>query len=450
MNSLGKVLVTMALFAVTAPLFSQSVGNDTDKTKFHYGFAQSSLDTTLMNNTISVSRLKNFFDKVKSSPSVSVKSVEIISFASMEGDVISNRRYVEGRNATAKMLVQSIGNVPDSLITCINGGMAWKDLRDSVARSDMPYKEEVLYILDNQPEETWRGGTLVDSRNKHLMDLHSGQPYRYMSARFFPYFRYSKIRIIYSGDFDESVVEEDKGQSASPDGIVGENGLYLEILKDTDTEQEDVPDTLEKEPELEAELGVTVDGASAESDIVCAPASEQVIKSRFPDLGIKTNVALLVSGVSNAGVEVGISDHFSFDFPVIYSPYTIKNNYKLRLLAFQPELRYWLKGFSDGHFFGLTGNFAWFNVALDNDNRYQDTANRPLMGVGISYGYSWRILPALSLEFTVGAGYANIHYDVFYNVENGIRYTSGVKNYWGLTKAGISVVYVFNAKERGR
>ena len=50
----------------------------------------------------------------------------------------------------------------------------------------------------------------------------------------------------------------------------------------------------------------------------------------------------------------------------------------------------------------------------------------------------------------MGAGYANIHYDVFYNVENGIQYNSGVKNYWGLTKAGISVVYIININKQGR
>ena len=163
-----------------------------------------------------------------------------------------------------------------------------------------------------------------------------------------------------------------------------------------------------------------------------------------------SNAIFLFAGVANAGVEARIGKHFSIDFPVVYSPYTIKNNYRLRALAFQPEFRFWFKGYTEGHFLGLTGNFAWFNIALSNNNRYQDSADRPLMGAGISYGYSWKILPCLSLEFTVGAGYANIHYDVFYNVENGIQYNSGVKNYWGLTKAGISVVYIININKQGR
>lgn len=170
--------------------------------------------------------------------------------------------------------------------------------------------------------------------------------------------------------------------------------------------------------------------------------------SASPFLAIKTNVLYLGAGVANLGLEAKITDNISFDLPVAYSPYTIKTDYKLRVLALQPEFRYWFKGFSDGHYVGLDGNFAWYNVALDKLNRYQDSGNRPLMGVGIRYGYSWKILPSLALEFTLGVGYANIHYDVFYNVENGIRYDSGVKNYFGITKAGISLVYVFNMKRQ--
>lgn len=437
--------MTMALLAAVESLFAQAVDNDAGrKAKLHYGFAETSLDTALMNNTLTLSRLEHFFDSLEQSPSASVKSVVITSFASMEGDVISNRRYVANRNATAKMLVQTYGNVPDSLITCIDGGIAWGDLRDSVANSDMQYKEEVLYILDNQPEETWRNGTLVDSRGKHLMDLHGGQPYRYMSERFFPYYRYSRIKIVYTGDLCDGA-SVDGGSEMLAGGDEGDSGLYLEIIKDTvacgETDVSEVEEVLHRP---ETDEVVVVEEETVEEQPVA------VKKSGIPELAVKTNALLLLSGVANAGVEVGIGDLFSFDFPIVYSPYTIKSYYRLRLLAFQPEFRYWFKGFSDGHFLGLTGNFAWYNVALDMDNRYQDSNNRPLMGVGISYGYAWRILPSLSLEFTVGAGYANTHYDVFYNVENGICYTSGVKNYWGLTKAGINVVYVINAKERGR
>lgn len=457
MKTIAKVLTILALLAFAQPMQAQVGHEESDKVRFNYGFSETGLDTVFMRNSSSIRKLNGFFDSVRQNPDVSVKKVVITSFASMEGDVISNRRFISERNTTARNLVKSISGLPDSLITCIDGGIAWNQLRDSVDRSDMQYKEEVLYIIDNQPEETWKNGTLVDSRRKHLMDLHGGEPYRYMRARFFPYYRYSKIRIVYTGALDEQIRSEMEKNPVMADSTGNyEDGLYIEIERDTTLDHQD--STLRPDTTATA-VALPLADTLAVKDTVTAPdsttsAQTQATTTRqeenLPILGVKTNALVLFAGVANAGVEARIGKHFSLDFPVIYSPYTIKNNYRLRALAFQPEFRFWFKGYTEGHFLGLTGNFAWFNIALSNNNRYQDSADRPLMGAGISYGYSWKILPCLSLEFTVGAGYANIHYDVFYNVENGIQYNSGVKNYWGLTKAGISVVYIININKQGR
>ena len=370
----------------------------------------------------SIRKLQSFFDGVRQTPDVSVKKVVITSFASMEGDVISNKRFVSERNTTARNLVKNLSGLPDSLIICTEGGVAWEQLRDSVDRSDMQYREEILYIIDNYPEETWQDGTLVDSRRKRLMDFQGGEPYRYLRARFFPHFRYSRIRIIYTGNLDEKTLSGIEENTVMTDraGDYGD-GLYVEIEQDTVSVQEPQDSTIKKDTAAALQPADTI----ALQDTIALPDTAKAVKTagtdrpmeKLPILGVKTNAIFLFAGVANAGVEARIGKHFSIDFPVVYSPYTIKNNYRLR---------------------------------LSNNNRYQDSADRPLMGAGISYGYSWKILPSLSLEFTIGAGYANIHYDVFYNVENGIQYNSGVKNYWGLTKAGISVVYIININKQGR
>lgn len=458
MKRLAKVLTIIALLAALSVQAQDVQHEDSDKARLNYGFSKTDLDTAFMRNSASMRRLEGFFNSVRVNPDVSVKNVVITSFASMEGDVISNRRFITERNATARDLVKKLSGLPDSLIICVDGGIAWNHLRDSVDKSNMLYREEVLYIIDNQPEETWKDGTLVDSRRKHLMDLHGGEPYRYMRARFFPYYRYSRIRITYTGTLDEQTRSEIETKPVIADSTdnYGE-GIYIEIARDTVQELQDTvkPDTTASAVVLPpadtlAVLDTVTTPDTAASTPVQTTAQTAKTEEKLPILGIKTNALVLFAGVANAGVEARIGEHFSFDFPVVYSPYTLKNNYRLRALAFQPEFRFWFKGYTEGHFLGLTGNFAWFNIALSNNNRYQDSADRPLMGAGISYGYSWKILPCLSLEFTVGAGYANIHYDVFYNVENGIQYNSGVKNYWGLTKAGISVVYLININKQGR
>lgn len=448
MNKYIRLLTISVLSVVTVSLFAQG-GEDF---RIYYKLGKSDVDTSLMDNAKALNDAVDFFSKVNNSQDVKIKEVIILSSASIEGDVISNRILLEKRNATARQVISDLYNIPDSLITCINAGVAWEELRDSVEKSDIQYKEQILYILDTQPEEVWRDGTLVDSRNKHLMDLKGGRPYKEMQKIFFPFYRYSKIKVVYSGDLEKDQSQQYVSTEENPDYgdgmyMVGQDGVLQ--AKDTVVAE----DTRAAEDTLAAgDIGQQKDSVAVAQQY---PDAEKEVRdsssatSKTPILAFKTNALYLLAGVANAGVEARLADRFSFDMPVVFSPYTIKNNYRLRALALQPEFRFWFKEFTDGHFVGINGNFAWFNVALSNNNRYQDT-NRPLMGASISYGYAWKILPFLSLEFTVSAGYANIHYDVFYNVENGIRYNSGVKNYWGLTKAGVNLVYIININQRGR
>lgn len=443
-----SLMLSMALLSAGLSVFAQEGGTDEHRTKLHYAIGRSDIDTALMKNLSSARDLVGFLDRLKAAPEVSIRKIDISSSASMEGDVASNRKLIARRNASVYAWIKELTGAADSLITCHDLGVAWEELRGTVDTSAMKYREEVLYIIDNVPEETWRNGWLVDSRNKHLMELRGGRAYRYMEEAFFPYFRYTRIRIVYSGRL-EMDPDGASFRTGMKDGENRDAGmLYVDAAPDT-AQTRPAHDTLAPVAQAPDTVPMTEIRDTAQpvrrerGQRAGTPADE-----RRPFLAVKTNALMLLGGVANAGAEVRVSDRLSIDFPVIYTPYTIKQNYRLRALAFQPELRYWFGGFSEGHFVGLTGNLAWFNVALSNNNRYQDTENRPLMGAGISYGYAWKLTPNFRLEFTVGAGYANIHYDVFYNVENGIKYNKGVENYWGLTKAGVNAVYVFNFKQR--
>ena len=163
-----------------------------------------------------------------------------------------------------------------------------------------------------------------------------------------------------------------------------------------------------------------------------------------PAFAAKTNAALLGTTVANLGLEVGFCSRLSLDIPFLYSPYTIKDNYKLKVLAVQPELRYWLDRPFKGHFFGFHTHLGWFNVAVNDHFRYQSRGDSPLWGFGVSYGYTLCFHEHWGAEFTLGAGYAHIPYEKYYNVPRGAQCGSGIKNYWGFTRVGITLVYKFN------
>lgn len=169
-----------------------------------------------------------------------------------------------------------------------------------------------------------------------------------------------------------------------------------------------------------------------------------VKKRRKSFFAIKTNIAMLGAGVSNLGVEYGFGRHYSIDLPFIYSPYSISPDYRIKVLALQPEFRFWFARTMRGHFIGLHGGVCWYNVALKDKPRYQD--NRPMWEVGFSYGYNLPVSKHWNLEFTIGEGYMDMSYDTYYNKENGAKYGSDRRRFWGITKLGFSLIYKFNLK----
>ena len=153
--------------------------------------------------------------------------------------------------------------------------------------------------------------------------------------------------------------------------------------------------------------------------------------------------------VANLGIEISPCTHWSLDIPVWYSPYNITSRRNIRLLAVQPEIRWWPEEALRGHFIGLHTHVAGFNIALDDYARYQDP-NHALWGLGLSYGYALPLGRAQrwGLEFTIGAGFAKYRYDAYRNRENGQKFASGSDCYWGITRAGITLSYKWDLSRK--
>lgn len=175
------------------------------------------------------------------------------------------------------------------------------------------------------------------------------------------------------------------------------------------------------------------------------PVVEKAKKTAVPVTGnrchvLKTNVAFDAIGVLNLAYEVQLHRKMTLDLPVMWSLWDAQREHALRVIALQPELRWWTGSeVGRGHFFGLHAHTAWFNFKWE-DNRYQDVG-RPLLGAGLSYGYKLPLGQHWGAEFNVGVGYANLKYNTYYNIENGALINTRIRHYWGLTRLGLSLVY---------
>lgn len=168
---------------------------------------------------------------------------------------------------------------------------------------------------------------------------------------------------------------------------------------------------------------------------------QQSVPSSSRYIALKTNVPFLAVAVQNLALEVELHKHVSLDLPVMWSISDIEREHGLRTIALQPEGRWWLKSVGTGHFFGMHVHAAWFNLKWE-DNRYQ-TGKSPLLGAGVSYGYRLPLSAHWGAEFNIGAGYANMKYNTYYNIENGAQLDTRVRHYWGITRVGLSLVYRF-------
>lgn len=161
-------------------------------------------------------------------------------------------------------------------------------------------------------------------------------------------------------------------------------------------------------------------------------------------VAVKSNLLHDLSASMNLGLEFKLKPKTTLDFSVSYNPWNYTDNKKMKHILVQPELRFWTCESFFGHFFGLHAHYGYYNVggigpftAIKN-NRYEGW----LAGAGLSYGYHWLLSNRWSLEATFGLGYVYTDYTKWECKQCGERIKDSNKQYFGPTKAGVSIIYI--------
>lgn len=173
------------------------------------------------------------------------------------------------------------------------------------------------------------------------------------------------------------------------------------------------------------------------------------IKYSVGQVAIKTNLALDALRIPTLGVEVGLSNKLTLELPVVYNPWKFSSEKQFKLLIAEPEIRYWFCESFNGHFMGthlLAGVYHTKGVsppfALWSDMK-EYSYKGEVYGAGISYGYQFLLGHHWNLEATVGIGYAYVKYKKFPCTNCGEMIEKSHKNYFGPTKAALSLIYLF-------
>jgi hypothetical protein len=185
------------------------------------------------------------------------------------------------------------------------------------------------------------------------------------------------------------------------------------------------------------------------------------------NLGIKSNILYDATSTINLGVEFALDDKWTMDISGNLNPWAFpqqrinssgkvvsQHDAIMKHWMLQPEMRYWLCEKFNGHFFGVHAHGGQFNVggltflpeSWGKNGIQKKRFEGWLAGAGAAYGYHLILGNRFSLEFSLGAGYAYMKYDKYNNYtdtkpteKDALKYKM---HYFGLTKAGISVVFM--------
>lgn len=178
-------------------------------------------------------------------------------------------------------------------------------------------------------------------------------------------------------------------------------------------------------------------------------------------VALKTNLLYDATTTPNLGVEVGVGGKSTLNLVYGINPWHFNSDThgvrQAKHWVVMPEYRWWHCSRFNGSFIGvhlMGGEMNVANVDLPIPGFFFQGANLqkavksgryqgPYAGVGFTYGYQWPLSRHWNLEAEIGAGYNHVWFDQYPCGECGTRISRGHANYLGLTKLGISLMYVF-------
>ena len=412
------ILLLISVFSACAVSFSQTKDIQ-DSVIVYFRTGTSNLDPKYYDNGL---RLEEFANRIKEPLAEGIYSKILVSAgASPEGSAELNARLAKQRAQSLKEYLMETFSFTDSDFVVDDRAFHWNDLYKSIRSGDASYRDEVLDLLANTPD---------DQKIKALRSLHGGRVWLDLLRNYYPTMRATFVTIyIEKYEFKPEEIEE----------------LVLPEIEDTKIEMALLPEpTPQPEPEPEPQ---------PEPEPEPQPEPIQLDPRGY---WIKTNFIGWALFESNLAFEAELADHLTLSIPIYYGAMDwIPNKVKFRVLYTRPELRYWFSNTCNKWFIAANLTFGFYNVAWGGPWRYQDhNGKTPTIGGGITAGYRLPIFKKRSdhwaLEFSLGGSVLPLHYDVFYNVENGALADTKKKTWVGIDNVSVSLTYKINSKKRFR
>ena len=164
---------------------------------FDYPIGKDDIHPDLKNNRYEIDKIDRLIAPLQRTHFASVKSIRICGYCSPDGNYGDNERLAEARSRFFSIYLRSMYGVPRGLIEVSSVAEDWEGLVDLLMRDNPPYRDAALRVIS-------RYG-IFNGREKYLMELQGGSPYKDMLRHFFPKLR--RIEGIVRYEEDKTEVE---------------------------------------------------------------------------------------------------------------------------------------------------------------------------------------------------------------------------------------------------
>ena len=138
----------------------------------HFPVNKTDLRRDFRDNAPILDKIVDITRQIMADTTSRVEKIQVIGLASVEGTQRHNIELSKGRAEALKRYVQERVDTPDELYECISGGEAWTELRDQINDTPSEYREQILEIIDNEPN--------LDRREAKLKALDRGKAFTYL------------------------------------------------------------------------------------------------------------------------------------------------------------------------------------------------------------------------------------------------------------------------------
>ena len=154
-------------------------------------------------------RIVDIASQVMADTTSSVKVIQIVGLASIEGTIAGNERLAKDRALALQHYMQDRLQIPDSLFDTVGGGEAWAEFRDQLS--------ECVAISSPQQQELQQALDIIDSesdlnqREQKLRKMNGGRTWQYIKEHILKDQRnsgYIRIYYDYVPDQNAKVINE--------------------------------------------------------------------------------------------------------------------------------------------------------------------------------------------------------------------------------------------------